>query len=585
MLKKTWWLVALVWMMVFFAAYAEGEEPVILDPAAVSNVARPTDEPILSGSLTPMVGEEYTYTLVNAGKASNVVIKIFPSTLISGGRYQYYPSRYTSRTLSGSGTFKYNFPELRPYIIEVTYKKDGQNKTIKLFIKSENRNAALGEKINQIVQACRLSGAVSQYDIALWLHDYLINTAYYDTTYTEYGPDGVLLKGYGVCDSYSRAYQMLLDAFGIPNHRQDGTGNGGAHAWNVVMLDGKWYNVDVTWDDPVDGAVAVSGSERHDYFAIPDSILGVDHTYDITYPCTATDGSYYVRRGLPERAATYVEQNIIFSNQIGQKTITVAAESYCTRYVEDENGYYTVSSTLQNEIVFPLMQKYLSEQWWSGSDGQTIYQYSFVYSASSGQFIGTLTGTSAYTAECRWDSFPLIPNQMAVRYKFNKPVNPTQGLWLWLRVSVSGVASQSVRVTSQEGTAIVKWNGTEPFDVSVVLGSKELAKLHAIPFSPDDGQLFLPKGLQEIGREAFRGTAERFVSIPDGCTAIRELAFADTNLTCVAIPSSVQQIAKNAFKNCPAENLWVIVEKGSKADTWAKNQRFHRMTFDGKVLD
>ena len=49
MLKKTWWLVALVWMMVFFAAYAEGEEPVILDPAAVSNVARPTDEPILSG--------------------------------------------------------------------------------------------------------------------------------------------------------------------------------------------------------------------------------------------------------------------------------------------------------------------------------------------------------------------------------------------------------------------------------------------------------------------------------------------------------------------------------------------------------
>ena len=60
---------------------------------------------------------------------------------------------------------------------------------------------------------------------------------------------GILLKGYGVCESYALAMSRLLDAAGIRNMYVVGYAGGG-HAWNYVeMPDGKWYMVDSTWND------------------------------------------------------------------------------------------------------------------------------------------------------------------------------------------------------------------------------------------------------------------------------------------------------------------------------------------------
>lgn len=61
---------------------------------------------------------------------------------------------------------------------------------------------------------------------------------------------GILLKGYGVCESYALAMTRLLDAIGIPNMYATGIGNGSGHAWNYIeMPDGKWYLQDSTWND------------------------------------------------------------------------------------------------------------------------------------------------------------------------------------------------------------------------------------------------------------------------------------------------------------------------------------------------
>lgn len=67
---------------------------------------------------------------------------------------------------------------------------------------------------------------------------------------------GILLKGYGVCESYALAMTRLLDAIGIPNmyatgQALDENGNpAGGHAWNYIeMPDGKWYLQDSTWND------------------------------------------------------------------------------------------------------------------------------------------------------------------------------------------------------------------------------------------------------------------------------------------------------------------------------------------------
>ena len=52
-----------------------------------------------------------------------------------------------------------------------------------------------------------------------------------------------------MCAGYSKAYEALLDAAGIPNETVTGYA-GGYHAWNLVRLEGEWYGVDPTWNDP-----------------------------------------------------------------------------------------------------------------------------------------------------------------------------------------------------------------------------------------------------------------------------------------------------------------------------------------------
>lgn len=64
-----------------------------------------------------------------------------------------------------------------------------------------------------------------------------------------------------VCEGYARAFKMLCDEAGIPCALISGDG-GGPHMWNAVQMDdGKWYGVDVTWDD--------QSSIMHTYFLKP----------------------------------------------------------------------------------------------------------------------------------------------------------------------------------------------------------------------------------------------------------------------------------------------------------------------------
>ena len=69
-----------------------------------------------------------------------------------------------------------------------------------------------------------------------------------------------------VCESYAKAFKVLCDEAGIPCVIVDGAD----HEWNYVKVDGKWYAVDVTWNDPTGGGKdgAVSGSENENYFLV-----------------------------------------------------------------------------------------------------------------------------------------------------------------------------------------------------------------------------------------------------------------------------------------------------------------------------
>ena len=87
------------------------------------------------------------------------------------------------------------------------------------------------------------------------IHDYIINNTKYDSKrahenildYKSNIAYGTLLEGYAVCGGYSDAMAIFLDRMGIKNFKVASAD----HVWNAVELDDVWYNLDLTWDDPV----------------------------------------------------------------------------------------------------------------------------------------------------------------------------------------------------------------------------------------------------------------------------------------------------------------------------------------------
>ena len=140
--------------------------------------------------------------------------------------------------------------------------------------------AALDTRSRAIV-ASITSDSMSQIAKERAIHDWIINNTQYDQTYSTYDPYNTLINHTGVCEGYSLLAQKMFTIAGIESIVVEGTGNGGSHAWNMVHIDGRWYHVDVTWDDPVSSEDVL----RHDYFNLTDSEIGSDHTWDTSkYP-------------------------------------------------------------------------------------------------------------------------------------------------------------------------------------------------------------------------------------------------------------------------------------------------------------
>jgi len=118
------------------------------------------------------------------------------------------------------------------------------------------------------------------------IHDFLIENCEYTASNTNnnvYNAFGVLHDGKAVCEGYSKALKLLLDRINIESIIACGTGTNStgqveSHAWNYVFLDGVWYGIDSTWDDPIIlGIGNASYANTHKYFLVGSDILFKDH--------------------------------------------------------------------------------------------------------------------------------------------------------------------------------------------------------------------------------------------------------------------------------------------------------------------
>lgn len=160
--------------------------------------------------------------------------------------------------------------------------------------------------VNDAVAQCRQETNGSEYDMALWLHDWTLDQLEYDHSLNWCSAESGLTRHQGTCESYQRIYSKLLDAAGIANGRI--TGNG--HTWNAVKIDGKWCQMDLTWDDTSDNWYG-DLDQRHLYLGLTDELMAIAHSdhranYQkdgYAYRSTDLSNNYFVRNGKAEEWA------------------------------------------------------------------------------------------------------------------------------------------------------------------------------------------------------------------------------------------------------------------------------------------
>ena len=181
-----------------------------------------------------------------------------------------------------------------------------------------------------------LAGERDEYSMIKVVHDYICDTTKY--AYDENGgplrnsytptPVGALVKKSAICEGYSEAFQLILRECGIKCANvlgmSEGTpGKPELHQWNAVLLDGKWYLVDTTWD------AANDGETIYTYF-----LIGSDNLPHITD--TEEQGQFW----LPEISET---DYVASTGEYDRFTVTTVApdDGYIKLYnksVEVESG-------------------------------------------------------------------------------------------------------------------------------------------------------------------------------------------------------------------------------------------------------
>lgn len=127
----------------------------------------------------------------------------------------------------------------------------------------------------------------SDMEKALLAHDWICANFMYDyRLFEDRGSEnhdilGFLQDGMGVCQSYAYTYMYILRQVGVEAYYV--TSDTDNHGWNVVNIDGNWYHVDATFDDPILGETYCydyMGAVRHDKFLLSDSEIIADGLHD-----------------------------------------------------------------------------------------------------------------------------------------------------------------------------------------------------------------------------------------------------------------------------------------------------------------
>ena len=299
-------------------------------------------------------------------------------------------------TMTASGRYYYRF-----------YLQDAQSSVWSLRVAAEievsnDAHPSVNQIITNAVAQCRQETDGSEYDMALWLHDWTLDQLEYDHGLNWCSVESGLTRHQGTCESYQRIYSKLLDAAGIANGRI--TGNG--HTWNAVKIDGKWCQMDLTWDDTSDNWYG-DLDQRHLYFGLTDELMVIahsDHTAnyqkaDYAYRSNDLSNNYFVRNG---KADEWAEK---YADRI-QQHLDAKEESFS---IDADNQLFPPSiSGIQNGIIAYAMNL---REWKTEIEQAELKVASIVTTQTSTTWIATFKFTAKFL-QIKPAATPVLPNGM-----------------------------------------------------------------------------------------------------------------------------------------------------------------------------
>ena len=166
-------------------------------------------------------------------------------------------------------------------------------------------NRKIEKAVNELAADLKLKEG-TEYEKELKVHDWLCNFVSYDYDGADINDPVRFMEAHNIvgvfahhraqCEGIAKAVKVLLNAVDIKcivvTGKADGNGQNGPHAWNIVNIDGKAYQLDTTWD------IGAGGKNKdrmaYDYFNLTDGMMYMDHTPDSKLPiCNSLDMNYF----------------------------------------------------------------------------------------------------------------------------------------------------------------------------------------------------------------------------------------------------------------------------------------------------
>lgn len=161
------------------------------------------------------------------------------------------------------------------------------------------KNNTIDTICNEILSA--LPENSTQFETELFIHDYIINHCTYDFEVKETSSTvfSCLADGLSACEGYSKATKLLCEKAGLECYTVSGDavnfdGKTEGHMWNIIKIDGEYYHLDVTWDDPITQNEGQTLS--HVYMNLSEDEISADHFGFVHFfDCNSTKANYFAK--------------------------------------------------------------------------------------------------------------------------------------------------------------------------------------------------------------------------------------------------------------------------------------------------